>query len=101
VTETRTAEEQQFDEIFADLDTAGVAEQALDLLEHLGTVLNDTVVLDRAAALRRRLNEGLPDSRNGRGRCPRCLRAYALNSDGEVRAHRTAAGRPCKPRTAR
>jgi hypothetical protein len=100
MTETRTAE-QQLDEIFAHLDTAGVAEQALELLEHLGAVLNDTAVTDRAAALRRRLEQGLPDSRNGRGRCPRCLRGYALNADGEVRAHRTAAGRPCKPRTAR
>lgn len=35
--------------------TAGVATEALDLLDHLAHVLNDTAVTDRAYALRRRL----------------------------------------------
>jgi hypothetical protein len=65
---------------------------ALDLAEHLAHAANDAASTDRVNALRRRLESA------GRGTCPRCRRTYALNADGSLRAHRTAAGMPCKPR---
>lgn len=91
----------QWDALFAGLDTRAVADAALDLAEHLAHVLNDAEASDRIRALRRRLDAGQPAAKFGRGKCPRCLRTYALNGDGSVRAHSTASGRPCRDREAR